>query len=148
MPERKSHAQAIQKNRKPLTPAEKQKRKQRVLTQGIPSVTSSIADAVVIKNEDVCLLTQPDGNVPRGESHGFGLYYHDCRYLSSYRLELGHLKAEVVVSSAERGFMATFELTNPEIKLRKNSTSIRTTSESCGNVRSTVRIRVSTTSSP
>lgn len=48
---------------------EKQERKERVLTQGTPSVVTSIADAVVIKHDDLFLLTTPDGRVPLDGNH-------------------------------------------------------------------------------
>jgi hypothetical protein len=44
-----AHATAHQRHR--LSPQEKKEHKQRVLTQGAPSVTGSIADAVVVKPE-------------------------------------------------------------------------------------------------
>jgi len=71
-----------------LSGREKQARKRQVLNQGRPSIIRSIADAVVIKSENVFFLTRPDGNVPLGDSHGYGLYYHDCRFLNGYELAL------------------------------------------------------------
>ncbi len=102
-----------------LSHEEKQKRKQRVLTQGTPSITRSIADALVLKNENLFFLTQPDGDVPLSENHGFGLYYHDCRYLNGYALKIAHTSPTVLVSSAMTGFSAVVELTNPEIKIEE-----------------------------
>jgi hypothetical protein len=56
------------------SPQEQQERKQRVLTQGTPAIVRSIANAVVIKDENIFFLTEPDGRVPLGDDHGFGLY--------------------------------------------------------------------------
>ena len=36
----------------------------------------NIANAVVIKNDDVFFLAQHGGAVPMGNEDGFGLYYH------------------------------------------------------------------------
>jgi hypothetical protein len=36
----------------------------------------SIAEAVVIKDENTFFLTEADGRVPLDDDHGFGLYYH------------------------------------------------------------------------
>jgi glycogen debranching enzyme len=106
-------------------------RKQRVLTQGMPSITESIADAVVAKNGNIFFLTRPDGITPRGGSHGLGLYYHDCRFLKSYELKLAGAMPTGLASSVTHGFIAVFELTNPDIKmadgdyLRKEGIGIR-----------------------
>lgn len=102
-----------------LTPQEKEKRKNRVLTQGTPSITRSISNALVMKNANVFFLTQPDGDVPLSENHGFGLYYHDCRYLNGYSLKIANSSPTVLVSSALTGFSSVVELTNPEIKVKE-----------------------------
>lgn len=109
--------QAVTQKTDSLSPQEKEKRKERVLTQGTPSVTQSIADAVVIKNENIFFLTQPDGSVPLDGQHGFGLYYHDCRYLNGYEFKIANSDPNVLVSDASQGFAAIFELTNPEIQV-------------------------------
>ncbi|HEX6270969.1 MAG TPA: glycogen debranching N-terminal domain-containing protein, partial [Anaerolineales bacterium] len=100
-----------------LSEKEKEERKKQVLTQGRASITRSIADAVVIKSGNIFFLSCPDGNVPLGDSHGFGLYYHDCRYLKGYRLTLGNAKLNALLSAAPTGNSAIFELTNPELKV-------------------------------
>lgn len=53
-----------------------------------------VADAVVLKDEDIFLLTARDGSVPLGGKHGLGLYYHDCRFLDGYELTVGGEKNE------------------------------------------------------
>lgn len=98
-----------------LSPVEKQKRKQRVLAQGAPSITRSIADALVLKNDNLFFITQPDGDVPLSENHGYGLYYHDCRYLNGYELKIAQTSPTVLVYSASTGFSSIIELTNPEM---------------------------------
>ncbi len=50
-------------------------------------------------------------------SHGFGLYYHDCRYLNGYELKLADARLNVLVSDAAQGFAAVFEMTNPELQI-------------------------------
>ncbi|HEY8490086.1 MAG TPA: glycogen debranching N-terminal domain-containing protein, partial [Dehalococcoidia bacterium] len=52
-----------------------------------------------------------DGSVLVKDSHGFGLYYHDCRYLNGYELRLAGTEPHPLVSTAARGYMAVFELT-------------------------------------
>jgi glycogen debranching enzyme len=117
MPQEYESAYATTHQRHRLSPQEKEERKQRVLTHGAPSVTSSIADAIVVKNENIFFLTDPAGIVPKGGNHGFGLYYHDCRYLSGYEMEMAGAKPLCLVSTAADGYLATFQLTNPDIRM-------------------------------
>jgi glycogen debranching enzyme len=102
-------------DRSPFKPGTKQRRKERVFTSPAPSITLSIANAVVIKNEGLFFLTKLDGSIPLKGKHGFGLYYHDCRYLSGYQVRIADVNPIVLVSNADSGFAAVFELTNPEI---------------------------------
>jgi glycogen debranching enzyme len=94
---------------------EQKERKHRVLTQSAASVTQSISDAIVIKNENLFFLSKDNGDVPLEDHHGFGLYYDDCRYLSGYELKLAGESPNALLANASRGFMAIFELTNPRI---------------------------------
>jgi glycogen debranching enzyme len=101
--------------KKALTPREKHERKMRVQTHGRASVTRSIAVAVVIKGGDLFFLTEQNGDVPSGGEHGFGLYYHDCRYLNGHEMRLADAKPENLAATARHGFMSTIELTNTDI---------------------------------
>ena len=95
---------------------EQRQRKARVLTQGTPTMTNSIADAIVVKNENLFFLTTPAGEVPLKENHGLGLYYHDCRYLGGYTLRLADAGPVVLTADESQRFRAVFEFTNPEIQ--------------------------------
>jgi glycogen debranching enzyme len=99
-----------------LSPGEVRERKQRILTHGTPSITSSIADAVVIKDENIFLVTSPDGGIPLGQGHGFGLYYHDCRYIRGYELRIADTSPTVLASTATKGDSAIFQLANQDIR--------------------------------
>jgi len=90
-------------------------RKRRLLTQAAPAQVSGIGDAVVIKDGDLAFLCRPDGAVPGGGGHGLGLYFHDCRYLSRYELELCGAAPEALAASSADGFRSIFQLTNPEL---------------------------------
>ncbi len=107
----------VKGERKAVPAAEKRERKKRVLTQGALATTTSIADAVVIKNQNVFFLTAPSGQIPLTPGHGFGLYYHDCRYLSGYVLRVADTEPTTMISDARQGSRAVFELTNPEIQV-------------------------------
>ncbi len=85
-------------------------------------VPRNVSRAVVIKNEDIFLLAEHGGGIPVGNQDGFGLYYHDCRYLDGYEIRISGTSPNPLVSTAERGSVAEFELTNE--KLTKNGLSI------------------------
>lgn len=104
------------KGRDQMSPEERQRRKEHVLTQGQSSMTRGIGQAVVIKGEDLCLLTESDGSVPIEDGHGFGLYYHDCRFLNGYEMKIDGARPTELVSTATQGFMAVIELTNPDLQ--------------------------------
>jgi glycogen debranching enzyme len=87
------------------------------LVPGTTSITRSITNAVVIKDEDIFFLCEPDGSVPLEAGHGFGLYYHDCRYLSGYELKLGGRKLDQLVWNADCGFLAVLGLSNADIRM-------------------------------
>jgi glycogen debranching enzyme len=89
-------------------------RKQKVLSHVAPSFTSSIADATVIKCEDIFFLMDPDGNVPVRGGHGLGLYYHDCRFLDGYELQVNEGAPRVLAVTAPQGDRAVLELTNSD----------------------------------
>ncbi len=98
-----------------MKPDHRQARKRRVLTHGLPSVTRTIADAVVLKDGDLFLITEPDGRVPCGGEHGFGLYYHDCRFLRAYEFRINGVLPVTLGTAADAGYRATVQLTNPEL---------------------------------
>jgi glycogen debranching enzyme len=96
-------------------------RKQRVLSHVAPSFTASIADATVIKCEGLFFLTSPDGSVPVRGVHGLGLYYHDCRYLDGYELQVNGGTPRVLAGTAPEGDHAVLELTNPDTSGKKSA---------------------------
>jgi glycogen debranching enzyme len=91
------------------------RRRGHLLTRRHPAVGCSIADAFVLKDGGVYLVTRPDGDIPEGGPHGYGLYYHDCRFLSTYTLTLDGRGPIVLVSTGSSGYAGIFELTNPEL---------------------------------
>src|SRR6266516_1718207 len=100
------------------------------LVPGIHSIKGSVAEALVIKNGNLFFLSEPDGTVPLTPGHGFGLYYHDCRFLNGYELKMSGRKPEVLVRNADAGYMATLGLSNPDLNadgksLLKHSVEVR-----------------------
>jgi hypothetical protein len=112
--QRTAHAE---EQRYEFTSEEEQERKARVLSHNEPALVRSIADAVVVKYEDLFFLTTRDGSVPLGGDHGFGLYYHDCRFLNGYELKLA--ERNPTCSSRRHGVASspTSKLTNPDIRM-------------------------------
>lgn len=95
----------------------KDDRRKETLTKARPAMADSLADAIVIKNENVFFVARPDGNVPLRNSHGMGLYYHDCRYVNGYEIELAGYKPAHLSASSVQGSKGVFTLTNPRIEL-------------------------------
>jgi glycogen debranching enzyme len=93
----------------------KQRRKSQM--KAVPSVAHSIAKAVVIKHGELYFLSQPGGEVPMTRGHGFGLYYHDCRFLNGYELTIGGEHPEPLAARSWEGGRAVFQLTTPDINL-------------------------------
>jgi glycogen debranching enzyme len=85
------------------------------LVPGVSTIQGSITDALVLKNGNLFFLSQPDARVPLTGGHGFGLYYQDCRFLNGYELTISGRKPEVLIRTAEAGFMATLGLSNPDL---------------------------------
>jgi glycogen debranching enzyme len=102
--------------KRPRTRKQQDDRKQQVLTKGVPAVVQSIADAVVIKDDNLFFLAPPGGEVPATKGHGFGLYYRDCRYLNRYELAIGNAHPEPLAATAEPGSRALFQLTMPDMR--------------------------------
>ena len=92
-------------------------RRNETLTKGRPTDVESLADAIVIKNENVFFVARSDGSVPLKNSHGLGLYYHDCRYLNGYEIELAGKPPAPLSASSVQGSMGIFTMTNPKIEL-------------------------------
>src|ERR1041385_8823900 len=56
------------------------------LTKVSPTGVESLAQAIVMKSDNLFFVARRDGSVPMTENHGLGLYYHDCRYVNGYEL--------------------------------------------------------------
>jgi glycogen debranching enzyme len=84
----------------------------------VSEATLNIDDTVVIKRENLFLVTPRDAALPVRGRHAFGLYYNDCRYLSGWQLTvLGHAPRPLMSSDAA-GDAAGYELTSPDVSVR------------------------------
>ena len=59
--------------------------------------------------------------------HGFGLYYHDCRYLNGYELLVCGEHPEPLAARSSEGGRAVFQLTTPDCHAPDGSTIHRET---------------------
>lgn len=80
------------------------------------TLSSSTINNLVIRDGELTLVTQENGEIPITENYGYGLYYRDCRYLSGYLMRLMDTPPTQVLSSDERGFRSTLMITNPDLK--------------------------------
>ncbi|HEV8573546.1 MAG TPA: glycogen debranching N-terminal domain-containing protein, partial [Dehalococcoidia bacterium] len=86
-----------------------------LLPEAEPMAIQDIRDALVIRERDLFLLTDIGGQVPRGNTNGYGLYYEDTRYLSGYEFSFSLAKPMVLLSTAELGYSSEHVLTNPTL---------------------------------
>jgi len=82
----------------------------------------NVTRAIVTKASDVFFLSEQDGEVPAGGHDGFGLYYHDCRYLDGYAIRFAGTSPNALASTASRGGIAQFELTNKLLHIQERKT--------------------------
>lgn len=87
-----------------------------LLPEAEPMAIQDIRDALVIRERDLFLLTDVAGQVPRGNTNGYGLYYEDTRYLSGYEFSFSFARPMVLLSTAELGYSSEHVLTNPTLK--------------------------------
>ncbi len=87
-----------------------------LLPYGEDIAVADIHDALVIKEGNLFLMTDAEGNLPPGDDQGYGLYKGDTRYLSVYDLSLGDVRPVVLLSTAESGYASEHVLTNPPMR--------------------------------
>jgi glycogen debranching enzyme len=80
-------------------------------------MNETLADALVVKNDIVFLVTPRDGAIPADREHAFGLWYRDCRFLSAHGLLLNGEAPLLLQASDARGTAAVHDMTNPELPL-------------------------------
>jgi glycogen debranching enzyme len=77
----------------------------------------NLAETIVIKDGNVFMVTLRDGRLPAGVEHPLGLWFRDCRFLSTHELRIcGELPRVLTATDAE-GTVAVHELTNPDLEL-------------------------------
>jgi glycogen debranching enzyme len=82
----------------------------------------TLADTLVIKKDNAFLMTPRDGAVPAHGGHPFGLWYRDCRFLSTHGLLLNGEAPLLLQASDALGTSAVHDMTNPELALGGDET--------------------------
>src|SRR4029453_14714685 len=78
-------------------------------------VTDLASKTLAVKEGQTFLYSDLEGNLDHGGRDGLGLYSHDTRFLSHYRLTMNGRDLVLLSSSAERGFQSHVDLTNPDL---------------------------------
>jgi glycogen debranching enzyme len=106
---------------------------------------SDIGDALTTKSASIFALAARDGDVDSDRNSGYGVYFHDTRFLDRSILRLNGQRLAVLLSESD-GAISTCELTNPEMQLRsevtlsKNRIGIRRQRHLSDKVLETVRV--------
>lgn len=87
----------------------------RVLAHGEPFVIVDVKkEKLVVKEGELFLYSDIEGNVPREDTSGLGLYFQDTRFLNTFNMTLFGSSPVLLSSTADRGFMSQIELTNAD----------------------------------
>ncbi|NLK51818.1 MAG: amylo-alpha-1,6-glucosidase [Syntrophomonadaceae bacterium] len=70
----------------------------------------------VLKDDELFITSEANGEISAGNQAGLGLYYQDTRFLSCLRIWLEGQSAAFLSSSVRESHFAQFELTNPELQ--------------------------------
>jgi glycogen debranching enzyme len=84
-----------------------------------------LADRVILKHNDVFIVSDLTGDVPAGNDAGLGLYRADSRFLSTYELRLNGRRPILLNHGVDRAYVATFQLVNPALEARHGGGTIR-----------------------
>lgn len=93
--------------------------------------TDDITDSLVIREGNVTLVTEKNGNIPLGEELGYGLYHRDCRFLSGYIIRLNDRLLRNILSNDDRDYASTIVMTNRAFtddrgkEVRKDTITVR-----------------------
>jgi glycogen debranching enzyme len=78
-------------------------------------VTDLASKTLAVKEGQTFLYSDLEGNLDHGGQDGLGLYSHDTRFLSHFRLSVNERDLVLLSSSAERGYLSHIDLTNPDL---------------------------------
>jgi glycogen debranching enzyme len=90
-----------------------------------------VLDRIVLKEHQMFLVCDGNGDIAAHNVDGNGLYWHDTRFLSLLELTLNTGRPQLLSSSGEHNFMMTLQFANPAFQtpdgtdVRARSLSIR-----------------------
>jgi len=67
---------------------------------------------IVIKENEIFLVSDGRGDVSAHAGDGQGLYYHDTRFLSLYQFAVDEFEPVVLATAGELNFLTTLQLAN------------------------------------
>ncbi|MFN8634425.1 MAG: amylo-alpha-1,6-glucosidase [Chloroflexota bacterium] len=70
-------------------------------------------DRIVLKEHQMFLVCDGNGDIAAHNTDGHGLYWHDTRFLSLFELEMDAGRPQLLSSSGEHNFMMTLQFANP-----------------------------------
>ena len=70
-------------------------------------------DRIVLKEHQMFLVCDANGDIAAHNTDGHGLYWHDTRFLSLFELEMDAGRPQLLSSSGEHNFMMTLQFANP-----------------------------------
>lgn len=70
----------------------------------------------MIKENNLFLLTDAKGNIPKNHGYGLGLYTKDTRFLSKFDLKINGEEPNLLASEADENYAASILLTNPHME--------------------------------
>ena len=76
--------------------------------------SNNITNELVIRQDNLTLVTLDNGEIPIADNSGYGLYFKDCRFLSGYQLKIMGMSPTPILSNDERGYQSLVVMTNPE----------------------------------
>ena len=84
---------------------------------------------MVAKNGEPFFICPPDGQVPVGRHHGYGLFHHDCRFLSGYEVTIGGRRPSSLGAVEGSGAKLVMEVNDPELRQQVGLTWTRDMAE-------------------
>ncbi|MFM8944247.1 MAG: glycogen debranching N-terminal domain-containing protein, partial [Actinomycetota bacterium] len=85
--------------------------------EGAPPVlvTDLASRTLAVKEDDAFLYSDLQGDLHLEDDYGLGFYARDTRYLSRFHMTLSGRAPVLLSSTAERGYLAQIDLTNPDL---------------------------------
>jgi glycogen debranching enzyme len=71
-----------------------------------------LAERTVLKEKDIYLVSDGNGDIASHNAEGHGLYWRDTRFLSLYELTVEDTKPDLLSSAGEHSFMNNFQFGN------------------------------------